>query len=37
MAGSLTFVLGIVASVAFMFLLTVTAIITAGSLSAAVR
>lgn len=36
-AGSLTFVLGIVASVAFMFLISVTAIITAGTLSAAVR
>lgn len=36
-ANSLTFVLGIVASVAFMFLITITAIITAGGISAAVR
>ncbi len=36
-ANSLTFVLGIVASVAFMFLITITAIITAGSITAAVR
>lgn len=37
MANSLTFVLGVVASVAFMFLIAITAIITAGSISAAVR
>ncbi len=36
-ANSLTFVLGVVASVAFMFLIAITAIITAGNLSAAVR
>ncbi len=36
-ANCLTFVLGIVASVAFMFLITITAIITAGNISAAVR
>ncbi len=36
-AGSMTYVLGIVASVAFMFLITVTALITASNLSAMMR
>jgi len=36
-AGSITFILGIVASVAFMFLITITALIMAGNLSAMVR
>lgn len=36
-AGSLTYILGIAASVAFMFLISVTAIITASNLSAMVR
>ena len=36
-ANSMTFVLGIVASVAFMFLITLTALITASNLSAMIR
>lgn len=36
-AGSMTYILGIVASVAFMFLITVTALITASNLSAMMR
>ena len=36
-AGSITFLMGILASVAFMFLITVTALITASNLSAMVR
>lgn len=36
-AGSITFLMGIVASVAFMFLITVTALIMAGNMSAMVR
>ncbi len=36
-SGSLTFVIGIVASVAFMFLISITAIISAGNISAMIR
>lgn len=36
-AGSLTFVIGIVASVAIMFLISITAIISAGNISAMIR
>jgi stage III sporulation protein AE len=36
-AGSMTYILGVVASVTFMFLITVTALITASNLSAMMR